>query len=100
MSLYTDGLQVILNGKKFLRVGSPIEFAAAVKAGYLVYAPLIPVKGKHLTISLDFIIPEVSRYVAVLRDQEIKKPLTDKELIEYVNSHVEFFDSLRTRGSA
>lgn len=90
---YTDFTSVIVGGKSFLRVGTPIEFAALVKAGYVVNSNIRPVKGNPPSYSLTLLIPELGRYVAMLRDEQLHSDITVEDYITYVNHHAEYFQS-------
>lgn len=92
-STFTDFTQVNVGGKQFLRVGTPIEFAALVKAGYVVNSNIRPIKGNPPSYSLTLLIPELGRYVAMLRDEAIDMDTSVDDYVEYVNRHADFFQS-------
>lgn len=98
-ALYTDFTTVEMNKKQFLRVGTPMEFAALVKAGYVVHSNIRPVKGNPPSHSLTLIIPELGRYVAMLRDEALIMGTTVEDYIFYVNSHASFFASRKSSAS-
>ena len=88
---FTDFTSVNVGGKSFLRVGTPIEFAALIKAGYVVHSNIRPVKGNSPSYSLSLLVPELGRFVAMLRDEAIDMGTTVEDYIEYVNLHADFF---------
>ncbi len=90
---YTDFTNVNIGGKSFLRVGTPIEFAALVKAGYVVNSNIRPVKGNPPSYTLRLLVPELGRYVAMLRDEAIGLDISLEEYVEYVNHHASYFQS-------
>ncbi len=93
---YTDFTNVVVNGKPFLRVGTPIEFAALVKAGYVVNSNIRPVKGNPASYSLTLLLPELGGYVARLRDEAIDMGTTVEDYVEYVNLHAAYFQGRKT----
>lgn len=93
---YTDFTSVVVGGKPFLRVGTPIEFAALIKAGYVVNSNIRPVKGNPPSYTLNLLVPELGRYVAILRDESIDTDISLEEYVTYVNHHASYFQSKRT----
>ncbi len=94
--LYTDHSNVDINGKQYLRVGSATEWAASIKAGYVVSSVLRVVKGNPASFSLNLLIPELGDYTARIRTQVAEDGLTDKELVEYCDNHSHFFMSRKS----
>ncbi len=90
---YTDFTNVVVGGKSFLRVGTPIEFAALIKAGYVVNSNIRPLKGNPPSYTLNLLIPELGRYVAMLRDEAIGEDISLEDYVEYVNRHADYFQS-------
>ncbi len=92
---YTDFTNVVVGGKQFLRVGTPIEFAALIKAGYKVNSNIRPVKGNPASYTLTLLVPELGRYVAMLRDESVDMDTTVDDYIEFVNRHADYFATRR-----
>lgn len=95
-TMYTDFTQVKVGGKLFLRIGTPIEFAAMIKAGFIVNSNIRPVKGNPPSQSLNILVPHIGRFVAMLRDEQLHSDLTVDDYVEYVNNHANYFQSRRT----
>lgn len=93
--LFTDHTVTEVNGSTFVKVGSAREWAAYVKAGYVVNSTLRPFKGNQASYGLTDAAPEMGRYVAILRDQELVDGTTTEEYVEYVDRHAAFFQSRR-----
>ncbi len=98
-TVYTDFSEVVVDGKKYLRVGTPIEWAALVRAGYLVNSHLRPVRGRTPTFSLGLLVPELGRFVAKLRDESIGMDISLEEYVEYCDRHSDFFEQRRSQNS-
>lgn len=98
--LYTDATTAEIDGKIFTKVGSPREWAAYIKAGYVVNSHLRPFRGRVDTYSLTMIAPELGRYVAMLRDEEIIHGTTVDDYVTFVNYHSDFFMVRRARSGA
>lgn len=93
--LFTDHTVTDVNGSTFVKVGSAREWAAYVKAGYVVHSTLRPFKGNQASYGLTDAAPEMVRYVAMLRDEELVDGTTTDEYIEYVDRHADFFQRRR-----
>lgn len=96
---YTDFTSVNVGGKSLLRVGTPIEFAALIKAGYVVHSNIRQVKGNVASVPLSLLVPELGRYVAMIRDEDVSGMTSPDEYIEYVNNHADYFATRKTSGS-
>lgn len=99
-TLYTDATTAEIDGKIFTKVGSVREWAAYIKAGYTVNSTLRPFRGSVSTYSLTMIAPELGRYVAILRDEEVVMGTTVDDYLSYCNHHSSYFASLRARSGA
>lgn len=94
---YTDHTVTVVDGRTLIKVGTAREWAAYIKAGYVVNSNLRPVKGTPPSYALTAVAAELPRYVAMLRDEEVVMDTTVDEYVEYVNRHSEYF---RTRRQA
>lgn len=95
--LYTDATTAEIDGKTFTKVGSAREWAAYIKAGYVVNSHLRPFRGRVDTYGLTMIAPELGRYVAMLRDEETIEGTTVEDYVTYCNHHADYFTALRAR---
>lgn len=94
-TVLSDFTQVQLGHKKMWRTGTPLEWAAFVKAGYVVNSTLKPIRASQPQMPLALMIPELGRWMAVLRSEVATFDLTDEDLTDFVNNHAMFFSSLK-----
>ncbi len=94
-NIYSDYTQITLGNKKLVRTGTAIEWAAFVKAGYVVNSTLKPVRPNAAQMPLSLCIPELGRWIASIRSEVAADELTDEDLISYVDNHAQFFSTLR-----
>lgn len=95
--LYTDHTVTVIDGKTLVKTGTAREWAAYIKAGYVVNSNLRPVRNGAASYGLTMVAAELGRYVAILRDQELEWDIDTDEYLEYVNRHADYFQSRRFR---
>lgn len=93
--LWTDNTRYVVNGEPRVKVGSLREWAAYIKAGYMVNDNLNRWAGDQPSYSVHSAAPELQRYLSALRTEEATMGTTDEEYLFYVNSHADWFSSLR-----
>lgn len=92
---WTDGTLVVAANKKFLKVGSPQEWVAAIRAGYVINGPIRPVKGSPAAVSLRMLTPELGRYVSAVAREVAEDGLSQADMVEFVAGHAAYFSSLK-----
>ncbi len=93
--MWTDQSVVTIGGRGLTRCGSAIEWMALIKAGYAVQSTLRPIKNTTPSISLTMLVPELGMWIARVRSEVAAYNLKEKEIVQYVNSHAEYFQRIR-----
>ncbi len=92
----TDGTTAEVSGKTYAKAGTLREWAAYIRAGYIVNGTLTPIKSAARRYTLNNVAPEVGTGCARLRKEELEDGVTftDEELLTYIDSHISYFRTL------